>query len=71
MQPKSCDIVAECDKYGYTAEWLADNGEDGDMRIVLWRVGPVLVIETNGNSVWEDDYDFRAFALAQEFGYAL
>lgn len=49
---------------GVTPVLLASNGETGDARLVLWQVGPVRAIETNGASVWEDSDEFSAL-LAQ------
>jgi hypothetical protein len=58
MQPTAIDINTEAAKINATPEHIADNGESGDKRLVLWRVGGVEVVETNGNSVWEDDEGF-------------
>jgi len=38
----SCDII-----------WT--NGRTDDGRLILWRVGDVDVVETNGNSIWRED----------------
>lgn len=58
MECKALDIIKAAKDAGYS--FIESNGETGDARLVLWRVGPVLAIETNGASVWEDSEEFDA-----------
>lgn len=53
------DIAIECAKLRIVPELIAERGE-ADARTALWRVGEVLAISTNGNSIWEDDAEFQA-----------
>lgn len=64
------DINTEAAKLNVTPELLASNGKTGDARLIVWRVGDVEVIETNGDSVWEDTPGFtelRAEVLAPAY----
>lgn len=62
--PTAVDINAEAERIGATPELLTTNGQTGDKCLRLWRVGGAEVIETNGDSIWDDDSDFADFAKA-------
>ena len=54
-------IEIECEKMGLTEiELLATDGV-GDNRIRVFQVGPVRVMDTNADPVWEED-DPQGFA---------
>lgn len=61
----SCGIEIECEKMGLTEiELLATDGV-GDNRIRVFQVGPVRVMDTNGDPVWEEA-DPQGFAEVLE-----
>jgi len=58
-------IEIECEKLGLTEiELLAADGV-GDDRIRVFQVGPVRVLDTNADPVWEED-DIEGFAEVLE-----
>jgi len=58
-------IEIECEKLGLTAiELLATDG-NGDNRIRVFQVGPVRVMDTNSDPVWEEA-DPQGFAEVLE-----
>ena len=58
-------IEIECEKLGLTEiELLATDG-NGDNRIRVFQVGPVRVMDTNADPVWEES-DPQGFAEVLE-----
>lgn len=62
IECKAQDILAQG-----RPKYIIDNCKEGDARMVLWEVANVRVIETNGNSVWDEDDMFND-ALGEMFG---
>lgn len=62
----SCGIQAQAKIDGITeAELIGTNGKTGDAKTTAYWFGPIRVIDTNGDPIWEE-CEPEAFAAMME-----
>jgi hypothetical protein len=47
------EIADECIRQGIVPVLVRDNGQAGDRRMSLWRVGDAEALDTNGGAIWD------------------